>query len=106
MLKESKKELLCTQKDNAIVINIYVQPRASRTELVGIIEGSLKTALTAPPLEGKANEQLISLLSKKLDTKKTAITLLRGEKARNKQVKIEGLTCNELKNKLNIYLRE
>jgi hypothetical protein len=106
MLKESKKELLCTQKDNGIVINVYVQPRASRSKLVEIIEGSLKIALTAPPLEGKANEQLISLLSKKLDTKKAAITLLRGEKARNKQIKIEGLTCNDLQNKLNIYLRE
>jgi hypothetical protein len=104
MSKESKEELLCTQKEDGIILSVYVQPRARRLELAGIIEGSLKVLLTAPPLEGKANEQLISLLSKKLDIKKKAITLLRGEKARNKSIKIEGLTCNDLKHKLNTNL--
>jgi uncharacterized protein (TIGR00251 family) len=106
MAKESKEELLCTQREDGIIVSVYVRPRARRCELIGITGGSLKIALTAPPLAGKANEQLLSLLSKKLDIKKASITLMRGEKARSKSIKIEGLTCNDLKNKLNTNLLE
>jgi len=70
-------------------IKIRVIPRAKKTEIVGALaDGTLKIKLKAPPVDGKANEELIEFLSEKFDVAKSKIKIVRGEKGRNKVIEI------------------
>jgi uncharacterized protein len=75
---------------------VRVQPRASKDEVVGTIEGALKIRLQAPALENRANEALIELLAQLLKTPKSAVRILSGERSRNKRVEIQGITKQEI----------
>ncbi len=83
---------------DGLKINIRVQPRASRNEITEIREGTLRVKLTAPPVKGSANKQLVEFLSKKLHIAKSRIELLSGEKGRQKRIFIQGITVPLLKN--------
>ena len=73
-------------------ITVRVNPRASRNEIAGIMEdGTIKIRLTAPPVEGKANEALIAFLSEVLDVPRGKIEIVAGMTGRNKLVSIIGL---------------
>lgn len=70
-------------------ITIRVVPRSSKNQLLGPLpDGSFKVRLTAPPVDGKANEALIKLLSEYFDMPKSKIEIVRGAKGRNKVVEI------------------
>ena len=87
-----------TEDDNAITIQIRVIPRSSRDEIVGEQEGALKVKLTAPPVEGAANTELIKLLSKKLGVPKSSISIVSGEASRSKRLRIVGVTAEQFRN--------
>ena len=71
-------------------IKIRVLPRSSRNEVVGeMADGTLKVKLTAPPIDGKANEALIKLLADYLDVSKSKIKIVAGATSKNKTVEIE-----------------
>ena len=76
---------------DGIIIEVKVDPRASKKGIVGVMDNILKVKLTAPPVGGAANEQLIELLADKYGVKKSNITILRGETSRRKTVKITGV---------------
>ncbi|MBM2838880.1 MAG: hypothetical protein HW415_1505 [Deltaproteobacteria bacterium] len=84
-----------TEKGGCIFINIHLQPRASKNEIVGIHGESIKVRLTSPPVEGAANSHAIEFFAKKLGIQKSKITIVSGEKSRHKTLKIEGLTKSE-----------
>lgn len=66
-----------TWEGDTLVFNIFLQPRASRKSLVGLHDNAIKIALTAPPVDGKANKQLIYFLSQLfLASKKLILTSL------------------------------
>ncbi|MRJ06717.1 MAG: hypothetical protein C6I01_04275 [Epsilonproteobacteria bacterium] len=71
--------------DNYALLKIWVQPNASRTKILGEYNGYLKVALQVPPLEGRANGELIKLFSKKFKIPKSQIQL-KGEKSRKKEL--------------------
>lgn len=68
-------------------VKVRVIPRAKQNKVVAEA-GRLKAYLTAPPVEGKANAALIELLAEHFGVKKRCITILRGEKGRDKEVEI------------------
>ena len=72
-------------------LEIKAVPNAPRSEVVGWLGEALKVKIHAPPVEGKANEALISFLAQKLALPKRAVRLLQGDSARKKLVEIEGL---------------
>jgi len=72
----------------ALVLNIRVQPRASRNEIAGPAGDHLKIRLTTPPVDGKANKHLLEFLAKACGVSKNQIELLSGASARNKRVRI------------------
>jgi len=74
---------------NALGLNVRVQPKASRDEIVGILGSDLKVRITAPPVAGKANAHLIRFLAKIFGVPRTRISLISGEKGRSKQLRIE-----------------
>ena len=76
---------------DGIIIEVKVDPRSSKRGIVGVIDNMLKVKLTAPPVGGAANEQLVELLAEKYGVKKSNITILRGETSRRKTVKITGV---------------
>jgi len=76
-------------------IRIRLAPRASRTAVLGAHGGALKIALTAPPVEGKANKALIAFLAKQLGVAKGAARIVSGELARDKVVQVEGVSAAE-----------
>jgi uncharacterized protein (TIGR00251 family) len=72
---------------------VLVQPRASRTKLVGEHDGRLKIALAAPPVDGEANAALIGFLSDELSVRKSELELLDGQTGRRKRVLVRGVTA-------------
>ncbi len=75
----------------SFVLAVRVQPRSSKEEVAGISDGVVRIRLTAPPVEGKANEALLKFLSKKLGVPKGALELVAGDHGRNKLIRVHGL---------------
>ena len=73
------------------VLEILVQPRASRTRVVGEHDGRLKVQLAAPPVDGEANAALLLFLAGALGVKRADVALLAGETGRRKRVRIAGV---------------
>ena len=72
-------------------INVRVQPKAKRNR-VEIVDGvKLKVYVTAAPESGKANDAVIGLLSKTLKVPKSRMSIVRGQKSRDKLIRIEGM---------------
>lgn len=82
-------------------ITIFIQPRASRDEILWLNEeGVLRVRVKAPPVDGAANEALVQLVAKKLGVRKDSVSLVSGATARNKVIEVEGLTSDELRSGL------
>lgn len=73
----------------ALYLNCSVQPNANKDRIVGSIGEHLKIRISAAPLDGKANKQLIRFLAKLFHTKQTAITLVSGLTGRHKRLCIK-----------------
>lgn len=74
-----------------IELNIKVEPRSARRGVAGVYGDALKVKLTSAPVEGKANEELIELLSDFFKVKKSDIRILRGSSSKRKSVEIAGV---------------
>jgi uncharacterized protein len=79
------------ETDAGLVLRVRVQPRASRNALGGEREGALVVRLTAPPVEGAANEALARFLGKALGVAPSAVRVVSGATGRNKVVRVAGL---------------
>ncbi|OGP17194.1 MAG: hypothetical protein A2054_00345 [Deltaproteobacteria bacterium GWA2_55_10] len=77
-------------------IRVRLQPRSSRDKVDGISGNSLKIRLTAPPVEGEANEALLKFLSSLTGTRKSAFSIKSGHKSREKLVFAEGMDISSL----------
>jgi uncharacterized protein len=81
-----------SERDGAAVFAVRVTPRANRDAIEGEHQGALKVRLTAPPLEGRANEALRRLLAERLNVPVSAVRIVGGEKNRNKRVSVAGVS--------------
>lgn len=77
------------------ILNLYIQPGASRSEISGEHDGKLKIKIKARPVDGEANENLIEFLSDVLKISKAKIHLISGESSRQKVILVE-LSPNEI----------
>ena len=75
-------------EDTDLILNLRIQPRAAQDEFVGPYGNSLKIRLTAPPVDGKANEYLCVFLGEQFGVAKSQVTVLSGNANRNKRVRI------------------
>lgn len=71
-----------------LILHLHIQPRAARDELAGPHGDALKLRLTAPPVDGRANEHLRAYLAGLCGVAKSAVTVIAGEGARSKRVRI------------------
>lgn len=74
------------------LLNIRVQPRASKAKIVGLYGDSIKIAVKSPPVEGRANEECIELLSNILGLPKRQIAIKSGQQGRQKSIFVAGVT--------------
>lgn len=88
-----------------VLVHVQVQPRASKNELTGLQEGSLKLRLAAPPVEGAANKECIKLLAEMFAIPKSSIEIVQGRKSRRKIVLIKGSTLERVEAVLRQILR-
>lgn len=86
----------------AVELLVLVQPRASRTKVVGEHDGRIKIALAAPPVDGEANAALIEFLSDTLDVRKSDVTLLDGDTGRRKRLSVRGVAPAEVMVKMKV----
>ena len=75
-----------TENPQGIRLRIFLQPKASRDQIVGLHDNELKIAITAPPIDGQANAHLLKYLSKLFKVPKSSIVLEKGELQRHKQI--------------------
>ena len=85
------------QRGTVIRVGVHVQPRASRSEIVGIHGTALKVRLQAPPVEGAANEALVSLLAERLGVARRSVHVVAGATSRAKTVEIDGTTVSAVR---------
>jgi hypothetical protein len=75
-----------------VCLEVLVQPRASRTRVVGVHDGRLKIQLAAPPVDGEANAALVEFLAGALGVRRSDVAIERGETGRRKTVRVAGGT--------------
>jgi len=73
------------------IFDITVSPKSSRSEATIDASGKIKVYLNSPPVDGKANAECISILSKKLKTAKSNISIEKGDHGRNKRISVSGM---------------
>jgi uncharacterized protein len=77
-----------------------VQPRASRDAIVGWQAGALRVRVSAPPVEGEANRAVVSLLARVLGVRPGAVRVVRGERGRDKLLRVTGLSLAAIRARL------
>jgi len=85
-------------------LNIRVQPRSSQNKICGETNGALKIKITAPPVEGEANQAVIRLLAQWLGVPRANVCIAKGDTSKNKIVDIIGIDARWMENKLNEIL--
>ncbi len=81
---------------DGVILPLRVTPRASRTQIDGIVDGQLRVRLAAPPVEGAANDALVKFLSQTLKVPKSTIQIVAGQRGRAKSVLVRGASREEV----------
>lgn len=80
-------------RGDTLLLKVHTSPQSRRNEICGIDARGLHVKLTAPPVDGKANWQLIDMLAEEFKTAKTRVTIAAGARGRNKLLAIAGPGC-------------
>jgi hypothetical protein len=78
------------------LLSVKLQPRASKNEIGSPLGDELKIKVTAPPVDGAANQALVELLAEKLNCSRGKIEILRGHKSRHKVLQLHGFAENQV----------
>lgn len=81
--------------EDGIRLEVKVQPRSSRNQINGFQDGQLRVKLTAPPVDGEANQGLIAFIASTLGVSKRDVVILRGETSRVKLIGVHGINRDE-----------
>jgi uncharacterized protein (TIGR00251 family) len=81
-------------------VRVRVQPRAARDEIIGWRADILGIRVTAPPVDGKANATLTALVARALDVPVSAVQVVRGERGRDKWLRVAGLSPADVRARL------
>jgi uncharacterized protein (TIGR00251 family) len=92
-------------KDGAI-LTVHVQPKACTTECVGIHGDALKIRVSAPPVDGAANDELIRFIARRLSIPSTSVRISSGANGRHKRVLVKGATAQLVMARLNLGHRK
>jgi uncharacterized protein (TIGR00251 family) len=79
---------------------VKVHPRAKKNAITGEVGDTLKLAVTAPPVDGRANQACIEFFANLLDVPRSSVTIASGETSRNKVIRVAGLSSDEIRRRL------
>jgi uncharacterized protein len=79
---------------------VKVHPRAKRNAITGELGDALRVSLTAPPVEGRANQACIEFFAKLLKVPRSSVTIASGQTSRNKVIRVTGLTAQQVRERL------
>jgi uncharacterized protein len=85
---------------NGVTFAVRVHPRAKKNAITGQVGDALKVALTAPPLDGKANDACIEFFAKLLNVSRSSVTIAAGQTSRNKVIRVAELTAQQVRDRL------
>ena len=88
------------EKDGAVTFAIRVHPRAKKNTISGEVGDALKMSITAPPVDGKANEACVEFFAKLLKVPRSSVTIAAGQTRRNKVIRVVGLSAREVRDRL------
>ncbi|HKD02300.1 MAG TPA: DUF167 domain-containing protein [Terriglobales bacterium] len=88
------------QSASGVTFAVRLRPRARKNEITGEAGDALKLSLTAPPLEGRANQACIEFFAKLLKLPRSSITIAAGQGSRNKVIRVAGLSAEEVGRRL------
>ena len=87
---------------SGVTFTVKVHPRAKKNAITGEIGDALKLSLTAPPVEGRANEACIEFFAKLLNVPRSSVTIAAGQNSRNKLIRVSGLFAEEVRGRLGL----
>jgi hypothetical protein len=96
--------LIVQDTKDGVILTVHVQPQASTTKCVGIHGHALKIRVTAPPVDGAANDELIRFLARQLSIPSTSVRIYSGAGGRHKRVLIKGASAQLVMARLNLSL--
>lgn len=85
---------------DVVILQVLVQPKARRNQVVGVHAGRLKVAVTAPPDRGAANEAVMRLIAEELGVPRTTIRLIRGATSRRKDLELQDLDVDTARDRV------
>ena len=88
--------LVINEREGCIVITVRVIPKASKTELVGVIDGVLKVRIAAPPVDGAANDELVRYLAKLVGVGRSSVSIVSGQSSKTKRIELAGVDAKSL----------
>jgi uncharacterized protein (TIGR00251 family) len=87
---------------SGVTFAVKVHPRARKNAITGEVGDALKVALTAPPVDGKANAACIELFAKLLNVPRSSVTIASGQSSRDKVIRVSGITAQQIRDRLGI----
>ena len=91
---------LIRETSEGITFQVRVHPRAKKNAITGELGDALKLSLTAPPVEGRANEACIEFFAQLLRVPRSSVTIASGQTSRNKVIRVAGLSRAEFEDRL------
>ncbi len=88
------------KSEGGVSFAIKVHPRAKKNAITGELSDALKVSLTAPPLDGRANDACIEFFAKLLNVPRSSVTIASGRSSRNKIIRVVGLSAEELRKRI------
>ena len=88
------------ESGSGVTFAVKVHPRARKNAITGQVGGALKISLTAPPIDGRANEGCIEFFAKLLKVPRSSVTIASGQTSRNKVIRVAGLTAQQVRERL------
>jgi uncharacterized protein (TIGR00251 family) len=88
------------ERENGLEVPLHVQVRARRDEIAGVHNGVLKIRISAPPVDDAANRAVLAFFASLLSIPKSRLRIVSGQKSRDKVLRIEGISLNDLRSRL------
>jgi uncharacterized protein len=107
-LRGATEAVMVPIKESAtgVTFAVKVHPRARKNAIAGVIGDALKLALTAPPVDGKANQAVIEFFADLFAISRSSITIASGETSRNKVIHVSGISAEQVRQKLQSALKK
>jgi uncharacterized protein (TIGR00251 family) len=102
IFRDSTGMIPIRQLDSGVSFSVRVHPRAKKNAITGEVGDALKVALTAPPVDGKANQACVEFFAKLLKVARSSVTIASGETSRNKVIHVAELTSAQVRERLSI----